>query len=125
MAKLGDFKLMETRRVEYALGIFATMRPMPNPDFDAYLATLQRPQRAGFRAGSVDSSDSNDMLYQAVAHTVLVNVEGADDCPEYTPEWGLAKFRDPEYYDFWSFVRTECSDLAKFRKDDDEATAKN
>ena len=133
MAKLNEISddLTTTARIEYDMGIFATIRPMPNPEFDAYLARLQKPQlrnRRKHKGGSEDA-DQNDMIKQAIAHTVLLNVEGLDVDDEwsgtYTPEWAVDIFRQRKYYNFYQFIRTEAATMSVISAEDDEDAAGN
>ncbi len=130
-AKLGDIagNLSDTARVEYDLGIFVTMRPMPNPDFDAYMAKIKRPQLRAIRRSGASGDQMNEIVKAAIAHTVVVSIEGLDDDDgnevEYNSAWGMRTFKDPRFYDFYQFIRTESADMGNFLATDRADAAGN
>jgi len=117
--------LADTRKVQYYKEIHVTLRPMPNPDLDAYMAKLMRPMKKGFRHGMGENDLAFiNMTKEAMAHTVVTNIEGADDIT-FSAQWCATAFRDPKYYDLFSFCRTEASNIAEFFQADEEDKAKN
>jgi len=127
LAKFSDTKLelQDTIRVEYGDGIFVVIRPMPNPDFDAFIAKEQRSGRKGFRQVKASELDDSDVIKKAIAYTVLVDIQGAEDLDQYTPKFGYATFRDPKSYHFYNWVRGQAAEIGNFLREDEADATKN
>lgn len=131
MAKLGQIKgvFADTITEEYAFDITVKMRPLPNPDFDAFMARKQRGKRQRFRHDDKNDEEMMQLLKEATAATVIVgwdNLEDVDGSPIlFSHEKALEFFNDPAMYDFYSFVRTTAAERTKFVQQDEEDASKN
>tara|TARA_R110002096_G_C14661938_1_gene728446 strand:- start:41371 stop:41766 length:396 start_codon:yes stop_codon:yes gene_type:complete len=123
MAKLKDIRmdLSDNVEIEYEAGIKVHLRPMPNPDFDAYMQKLRKPELRKIRKNALSADETSLITKRAMAATVVVgwtNLEADDGTPiKFSPEECLKLFVDPELYDFYQFCRTESSDIGNFRKE--------
>ncbi len=126
MVKLSQIAvdLTDTARLCYdeEFGIYVTVRPVPSPKFEAYLAAIQKnkPKPKAFRGEEEQEADFAESMLQGIAHTAIESIEGLendDDSPViYTPEWGVKTFKDPKFYQFYAWIRGECQDMGNFKR---------
>lgn len=116
--------LSDTAEVEYESGIMVTLRPMPNPDFDARMQQVRKPNLRKIRRGNLGGSEAEAMVKDAIAHAVVkgwTNLEDENGVTiPYSPEKCLEFFSDPQLYDFYQFCRQESTNIDNFRKEDEE-----
>lgn len=130
MANLKQLKTDPSLREEgvefhFALDVYLRIRPMPNPEFSAYV----RKQSKGFRRGNVDPDVAEGLSIDGVARHVLVGWTGLEDDDgellECTLENRLKILKDPDLRELTDFIVTVASDLSNFRAEELEADAKN
>lgn len=112
---------------EYENGIEIKVCRWGNKNFQQYMRDA-----AKARIGKAKMTDEEIMQLnkEACAHTILVDWRGLDDDitaqpQQYSSAAALEYLEDPELHDFYNFVIVCANDIAKFRKEQIEAQAKN
>lgn len=131
MARISKLKrdVTAVHEVEYGEGVFVSLRPMPNPEFDARMSNLRKPQIRRIRQGTFSDEERVQITKEAMAYTVVVGwrgIEDDDDQPvPYSPKQCLEYFNDPDLYDFYQFCRTEAADLGGLEREDEAEAVGN
>lgn len=131
MVKLSSIKLdlSDTAEVEYAEGIKVNLRRMPNPDFDAFMSKLRKPQLHRIRKGKMSDDETSNLIKNAMASTVVTGWSGLEDDSGVEIKFSSDKcfefFKDPELYDFYQFCRTEAADVDNFMRADENDAVGN
>ena len=131
MAKLSSVRVDQQKAtqgiwVDYEQGIRLLIGRSRNPNYDKFLQDkMSASAKSANGKVSYSEEEIEELVLEGMARHVLLGWENVEDEGPYTPERGIELFKNPEFADFYLFVKMISNNTERFRVQAVEVVAKN
>ncbi len=110
----------------YALEVYFTIRPMPNPEYTSFVRSKSQHLRGG---RELDPKVAEKLSTEGIAAHVLSGWRGLEEDDEsplqFSVEQALEILQDEDCVDILNFIVEKATNLSNFRNQTVEASGKN